>query len=189
MRSLQNLLTSWKAQIAALCPVEDDEPIPEGQPSNREQIIAELLEIERCDRDQAAAYQSRLDSLGKELQTAQQRVAKLHREIDVEHGQWMTLRFGRDARINRLRSALAAGCPTEVDELLERIGEEIESLQRTRSMEARVAERLTVLIRARQEAEALKMAPVADVLASLRQLERDIFNVKQEHRRELVAAR
>lgn len=189
MSDIRDWFSVLRSRILALvAPLVDAEPVPTDQPS-REQLIEELLAIERRDRGEAAAYQSRLANIGKELQTAEQRVVRLHREINVEHGRRMAHGFERDARLNKIRAELAASCPVQVDAFLEKVHAEIDHLQRPQNVGPDVTDRLTNLRRVRQEAEALRTSPLpmADLLTALRHLEKSV-PVAKEHTSSLVAA-
>ena len=94
--------------------------------------------------------------------------AKLAGEIQRQFAE--SIQVG--AELDKLRNALSAGCPGQVDAFLEKLKEEVEHIQRMCSVEPSVSRRLALLRRTRGQVEALRTAPLAtaDLLTEVRRL-------------------
>lgn len=190
MNDVRNWFDMVRARILVLMyQAEDTEPMPEDQHSHRERLIAELLALQTRDEKEAVESRQRMEGLGETLRGVETRAAKLREEMNGEHGRQMMRRFDSDARINKIRTALADCAPMAIDTLMGRVNEEIEHLQRSRSMDKQVSNRLAELRKIRDRANDLRVSPLpmADLLTTLRHLERSV-PIARERTSSLMAA-
>ena len=154
------------------------DPMPEEQQTHREQRIAELLALE-TDSLEAIERRQRIILLTNSVREAETHAAKLREELAIEHGQQQAHSFAVDTQANKIRAELAASCPAALDNFLDRVNTEIERCRKIHlpeSMSHQLAElrqRLAELCHIREEANALRIAPlpIADILTKLRHLE------------------
>lgn len=162
-------------------------PLSEEHPPQRSQLIARFCELQAQSVAETAARTQKMQRLETCLQEAHARVVKLGAELETLHVQRMahSLEVGR--ALDQLTTQLAACCPVAGENFLREINEEIEHWRRIPSMELRVRDRLSALMRAREEGETLRGAPlpVADILNAIDRLKRNLPTLSPELMRPL----
>lgn len=182
------LWARWVAYVGH--PVQSSAPLPEDRQPHRGQLIARLSALQAEHAAATAARNRQILALERSFQEAQIRARELASELDSLYSRRMadSLRVG--AAENELQGQLAACCPIAVETFLEQINREIEHWRRAQNMETSVCSRFSALMRAREQAEALRCAPVpaADILTDLRRLEAGLPKVAPEFRHEHMVA-
>lgn len=182
------LWARWVAYVEHT--VQSSAPQPEDRQPHRWQLIARLSALQAEHAAATAARNRQILTLERSFQENQIRARELASELDnlYSHRMADSLRVG--AAEADLRDQLAACCPVAVEAFLEQVSREIEHWRRAQNMEASVRSRLSALMRAREQAEALRCAPVpaADILTELRRLEAGLPKVAPELRHDHVVA-
>lgn len=151
-------------------------PATPTQPSDRERLIARLLDLEAQSAVEAAARTEKIEHLTESLREAEARVLDLRHDLRGVHEEQLAASFRTGAELDRLRTELAASCPSAVNVFLEKVSAEIERLQHASNITPELIHRLEGLRAARAQAAALRCAPLtaAEVLNALQRIERHV---------------
>lgn len=173
------VLTRWTAYWGR---VWDPAPRSGERPPHRGQLIAQWHELQAQCATETAARNQTIADLESSLQEALVRVRKLGGELEGLYQERTAQSFQVGAEQDRLRAALADCCPVAVEMFLTRIMGEIECWEKAQSVESGVLGRLAALRRAREQADALRGAPMAaaEILNAVGRLEQNLPAVSPE---------
>lgn len=192
MTMLRDWLTALRARWVAYVghTVQSSALPPEDRQPHRRQLIDRLSALQAEHAAAIAARNRQILALERSFQEAQIRARELASELDslYSHGMADSLRVG--AAEDELRDQLATCCPVAVETFLEQVDREIEHWRRAQSIESSACNRLSALVRTREQAEALRCAPfpAADILTDLRRLEAGLPKVAPELRHDHMVA-
>lgn len=177
------LWAQWVASVGHTVP--SSAPPPEDQQPHRGQLISRLSALQAEHAAATAARNQQILALERAFQDAQIRARELASELEGLYDHRMAESLCIGAAEDDLRNQLVACCPLAVETFLEQVNQEIAYWRQAQNPETSGLSRLSALMRAREQAEALRCAPVpaADILTDLRRLEAGLPKVAPELRR------
>lgn len=200
---LRQLTQLWRRWTAARSVPAVDQPSDDPR-IDRQRLFDELDQLERAFAAEVAARQHQAATIHAEIEQAEATLAGLRARLATLEQHRLTRSFEVGRRADQLRAAIAEQAPGEITDFLAKIGSELEYWRRIQpeirpdgsdrddtlirktprflSNAGSIKRRICALQAAREEVEALRIAPCseADILSRLQRLERDLPTVGLE---------